>query len=282
MIVVHTEQELRSALVSGKKIGFVPTMGALHEGHASLLRRSVAECEVTVLSIFVNPTQFGPGEDYSRYPKTLDADLAVAKKEGVNIVFVPSIEDIYPNGWSTYIELVGISEPLCGKFRPGHFRGVATVVYRLFQLVGPAIAYFGQKDIQQCLVIRKMVEDLRLPIQIEICPTLRDPDGLAMSSRNRYLVAGERTKALVLYRALHEVERLVGQGEARVPKLLAAAESILASVPEFQLQYSEIRSLAGLSPMEVVNQKAVFAIAGFMGKTRLIDNILLTPSLLPI
>lgn len=279
MKLVHSAEELRSLLAThrtaGETIGFVPTMGALHEGHAALLRQSKRENPVTVLSVFVNPTQFGPNEDFSRYPRTLEADCEIARREGVNYVFAPGVEEMYPPGFSTFVEVEGVTAPLCGKFRPGHFRGVTTVVYRLFALVRPTTAYFGQKDLQQCLVIQRMVKDLLLPLKIEISPTVREGDGLALSSRNRYLSAEEREKALVIFRAMKEVKRAVAGGEKSVSALLAKAAAEFAKTPDFQVQYAEIRSFPDLKEISTVEGPAAFAVAGFMGKTRLIDNILL-------
>jgi pantoate--beta-alanine ligase len=276
LMVLRNAEEMKEAVLAsraeGKRIGFVPTMGALHEGHAQLLRRAVEENETSVLSIFVNPTQFGPSEDFSRYPRTLEADLELAKKCGVTHVFHPDFTVVYPKGYATYLEVEGVSAPLCGAFRPGHFRGVATVVHRLFQLVRPDVAYFGQKDLQQCLVIERMVRDLSLPVKIAICPTLREADGLAMSSRNRYLNAEERLKAVVIYRALELVRERYQNGEESVPSLLAAASEAFSTVPELEIQYAEIRSLPGLESLERVEGPAAFVIAGFLGKTRLIDN----------
>jgi pantoate--beta-alanine ligase len=250
-------------------------MGALHEGHETLLKRAVAECDVTVLSIFVNPTQFAPGEDYGVYPRTFDEDCMRAQSAGVDIVFAPTPEVIYPLGWSTYIDVENVTNGLCGRYRPGHFRGVATVVYRLFRLVQPKRAYFGQKDLQQCLVINKMVKDLALPVRIVICPTIREKDGLALSSRNRYLSESERHNAAVIPRALGAVEKEFKAGNRNVEALLASAKKILSSVPEFELQYAEIRSLPDLEPLREIEGPAALAIAGYLGKTRLIDNCLL-------
>ncbi|RZA02344.1 MAG: pantoate--beta-alanine ligase, partial [Proteobacteria bacterium] len=240
-----------------------------------LLKRAVAECDVTVLSIFVNPTQFAPGEDYSVYPRTFDEDCMRAQSAGVDIVFAPTPEVIYPQGWSTYIDVENVTNGLCGRYRPGHFRGVATVVYRLFRLVQPKRAYFGQKDLQQCLVINKMVKDLALPVRIVICPTVREKDGLALSSRNRYLSEQERHNAAVIPRALGVVEREFKAGNRNVEALLASAKKTLSSVPEFELQYAEIRSLPNLEPLREIEGPAALAIAGYLGKTRLIDNCLL-------
>lgn len=256
-------------------VGFVPTMGALHQGHAMLLRRCAEENPISVLSIFVNPTQFGPNEDFDRYPRAFDCDLELARDCGVTHVFAPAVETIYPKGWSTFIEVEGVSEPLCGGFRPGHFRGVATVVHRLFNLVRPNVAYFGQKDLQQCLVIERMARDLELPVRIAICPTLREPDGLAMSSRNRYLSVDERRQATVIFRAMEAVRAEFEKGERSVEELLGHAERELKRVPEFQPQYCEIRALPNLTSLEVVQGPAALAIAGFLGKTRLIDNLIL-------
>lgn len=253
----------------------MPTMGALHEGHATLLRESVAKNEFTVLSIFVNPTQFGPNEDFAKYPRTLEADLDVARGVGVDFVFVPSVEEIYPKGYSTFLEVEGVSAPLCGAFRPGHFRGVATVVHRLFQLVRPKRAYFGQKDLQQCLVIRRMTQDLALPVEISLVPTVREKDGLALSSRNRYLSPDERAKATVIFRAMEAVKSSYEAGEIDVVSLLRKAHEIFRTVPEFRVQYAEIRGLPDLAEIERIEGPAAIAVAGFLGSTRLIDNFIL-------
>jgi pantoate--beta-alanine ligase len=279
MNLVHSAEELRALLAThraaGEMIGFVPTMGALHEGHASLLRQSKRENPVTVLSVFVNPTQFGPNEDFSRYPRTLESDCEIARREGVSYVFAPDANEMYPEGFSTFVEVEGVTAPLCGSFRPGHFRGVTTVVYRLFALVQPTAAYFGQKDLQQCLVVQRMVKDLLLPVRVEIVPTVRESDGLALSSRNRYLSAEEREKALVIFRALQEVKTAVAGGERSVKALLDKALAEFAKTPEFQVQYCEIRSFPDLKEVSRLDGPAAMAVAGFMGKTRLIDNILL-------
>jgi pantoate--beta-alanine ligase len=277
--IVSTVRELKTALGSTRKqkrsVGFVPTMGALHEGHVSLLRQAVAENDVTVLSIFVNPTQFGPNEDYGRYPRTFDADCDLAQQAGVDVVFAPAPEEVYPAGWSTYIDVEGVTEGLCGRYRPGHFRGVATVVYRLFRMVQPKRAYFGQKDLQQCLVIGRMVRDLALPVRVVVCPTVREGDGLALSSRNRYLSPEERAKATVIARALGAVGKEFAAGNRQVDALVATAKKVLATVPDFELQYAEIRSLPNLDPIRTIESPAALAIAGYLGKTRLIDNTLL-------
>lgn len=276
MKLVRTVYELRRAVhearSSGKSIGFVPTMGALHEGHASLLRLSGKENGFSVLSIFVNPTQFGPKEDLEKYPRTLEEDCRIAEREGVDIVFAPPVEEMYSEGFQTFVELGEIARPLCGAYRPGHFRGVATVVNRLFNLVEPTRAYFGQKDVQQCLVLLRMVKDFGMDIELKICPTVREQDGLALSSRNRYLAPEEREQALVLYRALRAVREMRKGGEYSVDKLLAAGRRELDKIPAFQVQYFEIRSYPELAELGDAKQPCVAALAGFLGTTRLIDN----------
>jgi pantoate--beta-alanine ligase len=278
--VLRTVEEVRRALAEhharAEAIGFVPTMGALHEGHGMLLERCAEECPVRVLSIFVNPTQFGPNEDFSRYPRTFEADLELARSCGTQYVFAPTQEVIYPEGFSTYIDVARVSEPLCGKFRPGHFRGVATVVNRLFQIVRPQVAYFGQKDLQQCLVIDRMVRDLELPVKLAICPTVREEDGMAKSSRNRYLSTEERVRATVIWRALEAARIAFAGGERDAGKLASIARDVLVSVPEFATQYCEVRSLPLLGEISRIEGPAALAIAGFLGKTRLIDNLILT------
>jgi pantoate--beta-alanine ligase len=278
--VLRTVEEVRHALAEhharAEVVGFVPTMGALHEGHGMLLERCAEECPVRVLSIFVNPTQFGPNEDFSRYPRTFEADLELARAKGTQYVFAPTPEVIYPENFSTFIEVAKVSEPLCGKFRPGHFRGVATVVHRLFQIVRPQVAYFGQKDLQQCLVIDRMVRDLELSVKIAICPTVREADGLAKSSRNRYLSVEERARSTVIFRAMEKVGVAFEKGERNVEKLLALAAGELATVPEFKTQYCELLGLPNLTAIQTIEAPAALAIAGYLGATRLIDNLVLT------
>lgn len=275
MKVLNTSAELRAALAGSQSVGFVPTMGALHEGHATLLRQSRHENKISVLSIYVNPTQFGPNEDFSRYPRTLEADLVMAQREGVDFVFCPSNEVMYPEGFSTFVDVGAVAEPLCGRFRPGHFRGVATVVTKLFQLVPATRAYFGQKDLQQCLVIERLVKDLNIPVEIRIVSTVRESDGLAMSSRNRYLSAQERARALVLYQALTLGQKMVNEGERSVEKILAASRAVIDQARAYEVQYLEILSYPDLRSIERVEGKAAFAVAALLGKTRLIDNIIL-------
>lgn len=285
MIKVFTRvKDLRAVLEKhksqGDSIGFVPTMGALHEGHESLLKEAVKENKINVLSIFVNPTQFGPNEDFSKYPRTLEEDLKIAARAGITYVFTPSEKDIYPEGYASFITVEGLSDILCGAFRPGHFRGVATVVHRLFQIVKPDRSYFGQKDLQQCLVIQKMVKDLDLPVEIKICTTVREADGLAKSSRNRYLSAEEREKSTVIFRAMKAAKNLYDSGNRSSAEVMAAAKSVLETVADFKPQYVEVRSLPNLVAQENLKGGCAILIAGYLGSTRLIDNLILESSIL--
>ncbi|MFH1018969.1 MAG: pantoate--beta-alanine ligase [Pseudomonadota bacterium] len=268
---------LRSAQSQGLSVGFVPTMGALHEGHLSLVRRSKKDNAVTVASIFVNPTQFGPNEDFERYPRDPERDQSLLSREKVDYLYAPSKEDIYAPGSSTYVDETELSQVMCGAFRPGHFRGVCTVVFRLFQIVQPDRAYFGQKDAQQLRIIEKMAEDLGLDIRIIGCPTLREGDGLAMSSRNAYLSEEERTVAPQIYAALKEAQSAFTGGERSVSRVLETAKDALGRHPAIQTQYLELRRWRDLRVEEAITEKSVLAFAGYLGKTRLIDNVILTP-----
>jgi pantoate--beta-alanine ligase len=259
----------------GKRVGFVPTMGALHEGHLSLVRAAKAQCDLVAVSIFVNPTQFGPNEDLSKYPRTFEKDRAMLEKEGVNFLFAPSVEDMYPAGAVTYVTVEGLSDKLCGKSRPGHFRGVTTVVSKLFHIVEPAVAFFGQKDAAQAAVIRRMVRDLNLPVEIVVCPIVREADGLAMSSRNAYLSPQERKAALVLYRSLTRVRELFEQGEREAGKLIASGRQIFSEELAARLDYFEIVDPETLDPVTDVTHGVLVAVAAIFGTTRLIDNIVL-------
>lgn len=278
MRVLHSVSEIRAAVralrAGGRSISFVPTMGALHEGHLSLVRAAKA-CDSTVVSIFVNPTQFGPNEDFAKYPRTFAADCAALEKEGVDVVFAPTPEEMYAEGASTYVDVEGVSGRLDGASRPGHFRGVATVVAKLFNIVGPDRAYFGQKDAAQVAVLKKMVRDLNFPVELVVCPIAREPDGLAMSSRNRYLSPDERRQALVLHRALDEVSRLAASGVTAAVELLDAARSVLASVPSVRVDYCKMVDPNTLVDVADVRGGALVAVAAFVGTTRLIDNVLL-------
>lgn len=258
---------------AGTKIGFVPTMGALHAGHAALLRAARAECGYVVVSIFVNPTQFGPNEDYSRYPRTLEADRRLCAREGADLIFVPSVDEMYPQPYRTYVEVRDLDQVLCGASRPGHFRGVCTVVLKLFHIVQPDVAYFGEKDFQQSRIVQQMVRDLNVPVEIRIVPTVREADGLALSSRNSYLTAEQRQVAPLIYQALCRVRERVAAGERDVARLEGYLQAELATIPEAQLDYARIVDAETLQPLQTVDRPAVAAVAVFLGSTRLIDNI---------
>jgi pantoate--beta-alanine ligase len=283
MEVLHTVAELRQwsralrnpARNGGSTIGIVPTMGALHAGHASLIRAAAASCGRVAVSIFVNPTQFGPSEDYARYPRTFEADCALAQSEGADAVFAPTVEELYPAGATTFVEVEGLGNRLDGASRPGHFRGVATVVAKLLIASEADRAYFGQKDAAQVAVVRRMVADLRLPAKIVVCPIVREPDGLALSSRNRYLSPAERAQALVLSRAIRQAEALAGAGERRSSALIAAARRSFAAVPKARIDYIAAADWATLDPVEIAVPGTLFAVAAWVGQTRLIDNTIL-------
>lgn len=267
----------RAVRSEGKRLGLVPTMGALHEGHLSLIKAARAKSDVVGVSIFVNPTQFGPNEDFAKYPRNLDRDQGLLEREGIDFVFVPSVEEMYPPGAVTWVLVERLSERLCGKSRPGHFRGVATVVAKLFNIVEPELAFFGQKDAAQVAVIRRMVRDLNTPVAIEVCPIVREADGLAMSSRNAYLSETERKSALALNRALQECATRYEAGEKDSSRLIVAGKQVVESDPGVRLDYLEIVDPDSLEPLSLIDQQALVAVAAFVGKTRLIDNILLEP-----
>ena len=281
MRVVATIAETRAALreLRTRKgtVGLVPTMGALHAGHLSLVRASRTQCGITVATVFVNPTQFGPSEDFSKYPRTFDEDCRLLEQEGVDLLFAPTAEEMYPAGAHTIVEAEGISYRLDGFSRPGHFRGVATIVAKLFHIVGPDRAFFGQKDAAQVAVLRRMVRDLNFPQEIVVCPTVREPDGLALSSRNRYLSADERKRALTLRRALAEIEDGVKQGEMQSASLIESGLKILAHEPEVRLDYLKIVDPDTLEDVRHIRNGALVAIAAWVGSTRLIDNELIKP-----
>lgn len=278
---VTTASELRSiigqARQAGQRIGFVPTMGALHEGHASLIRAARRETDFVVVSIFVNPTQFGPNEDYQRYPRTPQADTQLCLREGVDLIFAPTAEEMYPPGYCTWVEVTGLQDVLCGRSRPGHFRGVATVVLKLFHLVQPDVAYFGQKDAQQARIIRQLVRDLNVPVEIRVCPIVREPDGLAMSSRNAYLSPEQRRQATVLYRALCAAKELVEQGERHAEHVRQHMVRLIEATPGAVLDYAEIVDPETLQPVREIQQPVLAALAVRIGPARLIDNMTLTP-----
>jgi pantoate--beta-alanine ligase len=280
--VARSKSELRAALdearAEGRSVGFVPTMGYLHEGHLSLLRAARAECDVVVMSVFVNPAQFGPGEDLDRYPRDEDRDMALAAEAGVDFVYAPPVEDVYPRGFSTHVEVEGLTEILCGdpaRRGPEHFRGVTTVVAKLFNIVGPDVAYFGQKDAQQAAVIRRMVRDLDFPLRVETLPTVREEDGLAMSSRNAYLAAEDRARAASLSRALATAERMAGEESLQAGLEAARRELAAAGI---EPEYLEARDAEELQPVAELNGRAVLvAVAARIGDARLIDNVLIRP-----
>jgi pantoate--beta-alanine ligase len=267
----------RSATISGKRVGLVPTMGALHEGHLSLVRAAKAKCDVVAVSLFVNPAQFGPNEDFSQYPRTFERDRKLLEKEGVHLLFAPSVDEMYPKGASTYVTVENLSQKLCGKSRPGHFRGVTTVVSKLFHIVEPHAAFFGQKDAAQATIIRRMVRDLNIPVEIVVCPIVREPDGLAMSSRNAYLDPQQRKSALVLYRSLMRVQELFNHSERNAARLIAAGKETFAQEPSMRLDYFEIVDPGNLESLSHLSQRSLVAVAAFVGTTRLIDNIELGP-----
>ncbi|MFZ5909221.1 MAG: pantoate--beta-alanine ligase [Chloroflexota bacterium] len=276
MMIVSSLEELRSArAILDEPVGLVPTMGALHEGHLSLARRAAQECASVAVSIFVNPAQFGPAEDLSRYPRDLERDLRLLEPLGVDLVWTPAAEDMYPNGYQTWVQVEALADPLEGAHRPGHFRGVTTVVAKLFNGVQPARAYFGQKDAQQAAVIRRMALDLNFPIEIIVCPTVREADGLAMSSRNAYLSPEERQAATVLFRALGAAQAAYENGERRAETLRQVVQDVLAGEPRAQVQYVSCADYDTLQELETVSGKALLSLAVFVGKTRLIDNFVL-------
>jgi pantoate--beta-alanine ligase len=280
MEVLHTVAELRQwsreeRNDGGNTIGLVPTMGALHAGHASLIRAAKASVGFVAVSIFVNPAQFGPNEDYARYPRTFEADCALAKAEGADVVFAPSVEELYPSGAATFVEVEGLGNRLDGASRPGHFRGVATVVAKLLIATEADRAFFGQKDAAQVAVLRRMVADLRLPAEIVVCPIVREPDGLALSSRNLYLSPAERTQALALNRAIRQAEALAASGERRSSALIESASQVFAAVPEIRIGYIAVVDWATLDPVEIAVPGTLFAVAAYVGPTRLIDNTIL-------
>jgi pantoate--beta-alanine ligase len=280
MRICESVEQMRQARVlmrPDRRVGLVPTMGALHEGHLSLVRAARKQCHSVIVSIFVNPLQFGPNEDLAKYPRTFERDCKLLEREKVDILFAPSVDDMYPKNAVTYVTVEGMSEKLCGRSRPGHFRGVTTVVAKLFHIVEPELAFFGQKDAAQCAIIRRMVRDLNFPVEVIVCPIVREPDGLAMSSRNAYLSPQERKSALVLYRALTEVKTHFDQGQQNAPKLVEAGKQVLSQEPGARLDYLAIVDPDTLDPIVDIGGESLVAVAAFVGGTRLIDNILLSP-----
>ena len=275
---LSTIDEVRSALEparrAGRCIGLVPTMGALHEGHRSLMQAARAECDDLVVSIFVNPTQFGPGEDYQRYPRDEEADLAICREESVDAVFLPTADDMYPAGDATRVTVGKVTEGLCGPRRPGHFDGVATVVAKLFNIVQPHKSYFGQKDAQQAVVIRRMTRDLCWPMEIVVCPTVREPDGLALSSRNAYLTPEQRRQACVLYRALRLARERIGADSCDTAELTAELGRLIEAAGPCEIEYIEVVDADTLEPRTVAHGRCLVALSVRIGPARLIDNII--------
>lgn len=265
---------VKAARSKGKKIGFVPTMGALHIGHISLIEAAVKECDFVVVSIFVNPTQFGPGEDFEKYPRPLDADLEMCRKAGVDVVFNPTPEQMYPVENLTWVNVEKLTESLCGQFRPGHFRGVTTVCAKLFNIVAPDIAYFGQKDAQQAIVIKRMVADLNMPLEIVICPTVREPNGLAVSSRNKYLTEQQKKDAANIYKSLQKCRQMIDDGVKETSEIITEMRKILTQVPSIEIEYISIVDVSTLRNIDRIAGKVLIAVAVRIGPARLIDNIL--------
>jgi pantoate--beta-alanine ligase len=276
MMVVTTLEELETGRgLLDEPVGFVPTMGFLHEGHLSLARQAREECRSVAVSIFINPTQFGPTEDLLKYPRDLERDLRLLEEVGVDMVWTPTEEVMYPEGYQTWVDVTEVSLPLEGTQRPGHFRGVSTVVTKLFNAIRPARAYFGQKDAQQAAVIRRMSRDLNFPIRVVVCPTVREADGLAMSSRNVYLSPEQRKGATVLYRALQSAQALYDAGEREAGTLRQCMQDVLATEPLAQVQYVSCADNETLRELEQVKDRTLLSMAVFFGKTRLIDNVVL-------
>jgi len=257
----------------GKTIGFVPTMGFLHKGHVSLIQQSKKDTDITVVSIFVNPTQFGPKEDFKKYPRNFKRDCLLAAKSGADIVFYPSVKSMYPKGFQTYVEVVELSKPLCGSLRPGHFRGVATVVIKLFNIVKPNVAYFGQKDAQQALVVRRMACDLSMDLKIKAMPIVREKDGLAMSSRNAYLSPTEQKQALVLKKALQKACDMIKSDEKNTKNIISSMEKIITGASSPKIDYISIVDAETLQEIKKITGHILIALAVRIGKTRLIDNV---------
>lgn len=275
--MLETAHELRQRVSAwkrgGARVGFVPTMGALHEGHLALVRRARQLAERVVVSIFVNPTQFGPQEDFERYPRDLESDAELLQPAGCDLLFLPAVSTIYPDGHSTFVEVRDVSSGFEGSQRPGHFRGVATVVTQLFHLVQPDVAVFGEKDAQQLAVVRRLVRDLHLPLQIEPLPTVREEDGLALSSRNAYLSPEDRRSATVLYRALSAAREAIENGERSADAVREVLQTVLASEPSLVVDYADIVDADGFQPIEYLRDRIVIPVAGRLGSTRLLDNL---------
>jgi pantoate--beta-alanine ligase len=278
MEVAETIEEIRrmvkTAHDEGRKIGLVPTMGALHIGHISLIEAAVKNCDFVIVSIFVNPTQFVPGEDFEKYPRPLEADLKICRQAGVDTVFAPSPEQMYPGENVTWVTVEKLTEPLCGQSRPGHFRGVTTVCAKLFNIVVPDTAYFGRKDAQQAIVIKRMVADLNMPLEIVVCPTVREPNGLAVSSRNQYLTAQQKKDAANIYKSLQTCRGMIDAGTTETHQIIAEMRKILQQIPSGQIEYVSIVDAETLESIDKISGKVLVAVAVKVGPARLIDNIL--------
>ncbi len=272
--ITELKEKIRQVKQWGQTIGLVPTMGYLHEGHLSLVKGARDDCDFVVVSIYVNPIQFGVGEDFEEYPRDLTRDARLCEEENVDIIFSPSDSDMYPKGYATFVDVEILTEGLCGRNRPGHFRGVTTVVTKLFNLVEPDKAYFGQKDAQQALVLRKMSEDLNMNLELVIMPTVREPDGLAMSTRNHYLSEKEREAGLALYRSLTRAEELIEQGLRKSQEVISAVEQLINQEPLVEIEYVEIVDTKEMERLEELRGEILIALAVKIGKTRLIDNVI--------
>jgi pantoate--beta-alanine ligase len=281
METIHTidwmKQVARDARSNARTLGLVPTMGALHEGHFSLIREARGQCSPVVVSIFVNPKQFGPSEDFQKYPRSLEADRAALENLGVDYLFAPTPEEMYPSGFRTSVAVDGLSDLFEGRSRPGHFRGVSTVVLKLFEIVQPSIAFFGRKDAQQARILRQMATDLNLDAQLAICPIVRESDGLALSSRNCYLSTADRRAATSLYRSLEAVRAAIAAREIDALRLLTAARRVLSAEPAVKLDYAEIVDADSFEPVAALRRTCYVLLAAFVGSTRLIDNALIEP-----
>jgi len=265
---------VKAARSKGQKIGFVPTMGALHIGHISLIEAAVKKCDFVVVSIFVNPTQFSPSEDFEKYPRPLEADLEICRKAGIDVVFAPTQEQMYPQKNLTWVNIEKLTEQLCGQFRPAHFRGVTTVCAKLFNIVAPDIAFFGQKDAQQAIVIKQMVADLNMPGEIVVCPTVRQPDGLAVSSRNQYLTEEQKKDATYVYKSLQKCQEMIDAGVRDSETVIAEMRKILNQAPSIKIEYISIVDAETLQTIGKITGKVLAAVAVKIGSARLIDNIM--------
>ena len=282
MEVAKTIESVRSIVKAargkGKKIGLVPTMGALHIGHISLIEAAVKQCDFVVVSIFVNPAQFGPGEDFEKYPRPIDADLEICRKAGVDVVFAPTPEQMYSSENITWVNVEKLTEPLCGRFRPGHFRGVTTVCAKLFNIVAPDIAFFGQKDAQQAIVIKRMVADLNMPLEIVVCPTVRESDGLAVSSRNKYLTGQQKKDATLIHKSLQKCQEMIDAGITDSQAIITEMRKILSRATSIKIEYVSIVDAETLQSIGRITGKVLAAVAVRIGSARLIDNILVDVS----